>query len=609
VSDNEIIVGLTTIVVFGVGAQWIGRRVGFPSLLLLLPAGIAAGATGLVEPEELFGDTLFPLATMLVALLLFQSGLNLRLEDLPRDARAPVVRLVTVGLAVTFAGATGVLLLVTDVPAQVAYVIGAILTVSGPTVVGPLLKVVRPRSPTGAVLAWEGTVLDPLGATLGVVVLNLVVAAQGDSHIHPAFQMLARLGVGVGVGVLGAALLVFVLSRFLLTDDMEAAVAVLIAVACFGISEVVLSEAGLFSTVTLGVVAANQRLVPTARIRGFGETLEVLIIGILFILLGALVEVDQLVDNLPAIAAVVALLVLVVRPASVAISLYRSSLPVRDRAVAGWMDPRGIVAAATAAQFGPTLTDVGLDASLTLPIVFGVILGTGFVYGLSGPAVSRALHVTAPRPTGVGLVGTRPWLLDLGWHLQQLDVDVLVVTGLPPDSLEERHAELPIISILESDEEVGDRLDAASLASAVVASEGGSGLSLVVADLIERLGRSHVFVIPRRMERGIERLLDEAWTPQPFTEDATLEGIDRLVAAGARVVTLAPHELPDDAVPLAAVRSDGSVDLRPGISRRTAEGPLVALVGGAGSDGDRPADSQDRATAAAEHDPSAESGP
>ena len=226
-------------------------------------------------------------------------------------------------------------------------------------------------------------------------------------------------------------------------------------------------------------------------------------------------------------------------------------------------------------------------------------------------AVLQRLLAEVQAALGVQFVGmiVHGSLAGDGFEPGSSDVDVLVVTGLPPDSLEERHAELPIISILESDEEVGDRLDAASLASAVVASEGGSGLSLVVADLIERLGRSHVFVIPRRMERGIERLLDEAWTPQPFTEDATLEGIDRLVAAGARVVTLAPHELPDDAVPLAAVRSDGSVDLRPGISRRTAEGPLVALVGGAGSDGDRPADSQDRATAAAEHDPSAESGP
>ena len=108
-SENEILVNLATIVVFGIGAQWIGRRLGFPSLLLLLPAGLLAGdVLGLVEPERLLGDLLFPLVTPLVALLLFQSGLQLRFADLPEAARVPVLRLITVGLAITFLGASRV---------------------------------------------------------------------------------------------------------------------------------------------------------------------------------------------------------------------------------------------------------------------------------------------------------------------------------------------------------------------------------------------------------------------------------------------------------------------------------------------------------------------
>ncbi len=127
-SEHDITVGLTTIVVLGVGAQWIARRLGFPALLLLLPAGLAAGATGLVDPEGLLGDTLVPLATLLVALLLFQAGLNLRLDELPRPARGPVARLVTIGLLVTFAGAAATLLLLADVPPEVAVVTAAVLT-------------------------------------------------------------------------------------------------------------------------------------------------------------------------------------------------------------------------------------------------------------------------------------------------------------------------------------------------------------------------------------------------------------------------------------------------------------------------------------------------
>lgn len=177
-----------------------------------MPAGLLAGdVLGLVKPQEMFGATLFPLVTLLVALLLFQSGLQLRLADLHRDARRPVLRLVGIGGLVTFLGASLAAWLILDVGADLSFLIGAVIVVSGPTVVGPLLDVVRPRNPTGSILNWEGTFLDPVGATLGVVVLNLVLAS-GSGGVHPLLQMSARLGLGVAVGLVAAALLVFVMS-------------------------------------------------------------------------------------------------------------------------------------------------------------------------------------------------------------------------------------------------------------------------------------------------------------------------------------------------------------------------------------------------------------
>ena len=432
-SDNEIIIGLATIIVFGVGAQWIGRRTGIPSLLILLPAGLLAGdVLGWVEPDELFGDILNPLVTLLVSLLLFQSGIQLRLAELPGEARSSIVRLVTIGLAITFAGASAAVAIALDVPTELAFMTGAIVVVSGPTVVGPLLKVVRPRDPTGAVLNWEGTVLDPVGAILGVVVLNLLLASDRGG-VHPALQMFARLGLGMAVGLVAAALLVFVMSKFLLTDDMEAAVALLFAAGAFAVADVMLSEAGLFATVTMGFVAANQRVVSTRRIAGFGETLEVLIIGTLFIVLGALVKIDDLVDYAGQIAVLVALLVLVVRPLTAAVSLVRTPLSGRDRALVAWMDPRGIVAAATATSFAATLSDAGYDTDFMLPVTFGVILGTGLIYGLTAKPAAGLLGVAQPPPQGIGLLGDDPWLLPSGRCLSEGGADVSLPTTEPVD--------------------------------------------------------------------------------------------------------------------------------------------------------------------------------
>lgn len=492
-STNEITVGLATIVSVGVAAQWVARRLELPSILLLLPAGIAAGELGLVDPHALFGDTLFPLVTLLVALLLFQAALQLRIAELPPAARGPVARLVAIGGTVTFLGATLAVAALFDMDTSDAFLTGAILVVSGPTVVGPLVRVMRPRAPIGPVLNWESTVLDPLGAVLGVVVLNIVVAsARGE--LHPALQLGERLGVGVVIGAVAAVLLVLVLSRFLVTDDMEAAVALMFAVAAYAVAEVLVSEAGLLAAVVLGVVVANQQRVPTARISGFGETLEVLIIGILFMVLGALVPVDDLLDNLGRIAALVAVLVLVVRPVGVSLALARTGLSRSERILIGGVDPRGIVAAATAAQFSGVLADDGLSNHLLLPVVFGVILGAGVVYGIGAPLLARLLGVIAPRPTGVCLIGDEPWVRDLSRQLHARGLPVLrLTTGPPGDALEAARTEqIATISVHDSLERVEHAIADAPLALAIVAAPPAGAVGLLEARLIEDLGRRHV---------------------------------------------------------------------------------------------------------------------
>ncbi len=202
--QNAIFLGFGTIIVFGIGAQWVGRRSGIPSLLLLLPAGLLAGdVLDLVDPVMLFGDLLFPLVSLLLSLLLFQAGLQLRLHSLPREVRSSVARLVSAGMVVTFLGGSLAMALLFDIPRDMAFMAGAILVVSGPTVVGPLLEVIRPKEPAGTILRWEGTTLDPIGAILGVVVLNLILAG-GRSGVHPILQMLSRVGLGLAIGLAAA---------------------------------------------------------------------------------------------------------------------------------------------------------------------------------------------------------------------------------------------------------------------------------------------------------------------------------------------------------------------------------------------------------------------
>lgn len=585
-SETEILVAIATIAGFGIGAQWIGRRLGFPSLLLLLPAGLLAGdVLGLVEPEKLLGDLLFPLVTLLVALLLFESGLQLRFADLPDAARVPVLRLITLGLGTTFLGASLAAVAILDVDTDLAFLLGAIIVVSGPTVVGPLLSTVRAREPTSSVLDYEGTFLDPLGATLGVVMLSVVLAA-GAGGVHPVLEVLGRLGLGVGVGLIAAALLVFVMSRFYLTIHMEAAVAVMFAVIAFALSDALLSEAGLFATLTLGVAVANQRRVSLAPIKAFGGTLEVLIIGTLFILLGALVTIDGLREYALEIVLLVAALVIVVRPLTAFISLLRTELGWRDRALIGWVDPRGIVAASTAAAFTGSLAAANLDSDFLLPVVFGVILGTGVIYGLSAKPVARLLGITRQPAKGVGFFGHASWLVELAGRLQDLGVSVVVLTGKPPDDAraEMKSTGVPIVSLTDSEANVAEALRQADIAQVTICAPATVGLDVLDLDLIKRKGRRHVLRLPdRRATSALGHRVLEDRSAHPFAPGVTLEDIEARIDAGA-VVRVIDEPSTADVIPLAAVGPEGMVNLQPGSRTPGPDDTVIALAAPPASD-------------------------
>ena len=173
--EESLAIGLAAIIVFGVTAQWIAARLRIPSILVLLGAGVLAGpVTGLVKPDELFGEALFPIVSLAVGLLLFEGGLSLRIQGF-KQVPSTVVRLVTVGAVATWLIAAAAAHFLFDLSTELTLLLGAILIVSGPTVVIPLLRQVRPQSPIAETLRWEGIVIDPIGAVVAVLVLNVAV--------------------------------------------------------------------------------------------------------------------------------------------------------------------------------------------------------------------------------------------------------------------------------------------------------------------------------------------------------------------------------------------------------------------------------------------------
>ncbi|MFE6967803.1 cation:proton antiporter [Isoptericola sp. NPDC057653] len=388
----DLVGGIALVVAVGVAGQVAARALRVPSILLLLAFGLLVGPVlGWLDPDAVFGDALFPLVSMAVGLLLFEESLKLDFGRLRGGARRPVLGLVTTGALLTGLGATVIAHLFLDLSWGRAAVVGAILIVSGPTVVGPLLAIIRPRQPVESVLAFEGIFIDPIGATVALAVANVVL------HAEPV-SLLETGAWGLLVGAVAAALLVVVIRFGRVPKETEVVLAVAFALGAYAIAEGVHDEAGLFATTALGAVLANQRVARIEPLHEFGTHIGLLLIGSLFVVLSARIDLDALARYALPTAGIVVVLVLVLRPLVAVVSTLGTGLRWSDRAMIGWMAPRGIVAASTASVFALRFEDAGESFPQLVPVIFGVVLLTAIVYGFTGTPVAKLLGVRAPEP-------------------------------------------------------------------------------------------------------------------------------------------------------------------------------------------------------------------
>jgi NhaP-type Na+/H+ or K+/H+ antiporter len=427
-STNQILFGLGLILVLAVGSQVLASQLRIPALIILLPAGFTAGAlTTDVNPERLLGAAFQPLVSLAVAVILYDAGLALDWGKVRGHARRVVPRLVVWGVSVTFAFTAALAGPLLGMSAGAALMTGAILVVSGPTVVGPLLAFVRPADRVQRILSWEGSLIDPIGGILGAVVFHAVLASTSGGIGHPLGQFLLSVGIGAAVGAVGVAVLWFCLCKLDLDDALSTAVQLACVIGVAAACDIVRDDSGLIAAILMGVAVANLRAFDLPARRPFFETLVQLIIGVLFVSISATVTPESLHHVVLPTLGLVAVLVLVTRPLVAFVATIRTELTRGERAFIGWMAPRGIVAAATASTFGTELAahHVG-GASKILPVTFLVIVATVALYGLTEVPVARWLGVTRPARSRPLLVGGDPWVIDLARTLRTAGLEVLM---------------------------------------------------------------------------------------------------------------------------------------------------------------------------------------
>jgi len=571
---GDILLGLGAILALGVASQWFAWRVRLPSILVLLVAGFLAGSvTGWLDPDALFGDLLFPGVAVAVGIILFEGGLSLSLKEI-RGHGPAVTRLITVGALVAWLAGAAAAHLLAGLSWPIALLVGAILVVTGPTVVGPLLRHVRPRGPVGAVVKWEGILIDPVGALLAVIVFKATFAASlAEVTGLVGTGVVRSVATGVFMGALGAGALYVMLSRRWLPDHLESPIVLSSVVAVFVASDLLASESGLLATTLMGVALANQSRVHVHRIVEFKENLRVLLIAVLFIALAARVRLEDLAAvGVGGILFVTALL-FVVRPASVLASTVGTSLAWRERAFVAWLAPRGIVAAAVASIFALRLEAAGHpEAGRLVPLVFTAIVATVAVYGLTSGPVARALGLSGPRPQGALVVGAGSFARAFASALRAEGHGVLLVDTNLKNVEAARAAGLdatPSDALAETFREDLDRDDLGRLAAMTPNDEVNSLASLAYAG---RFGRNEVYqtaTAAMAREGAATSAVGHLHGRVLFGDEETLASLEARLDAGDRVHT-------------AVVAPDGTVAARAGPSGKaptplfvTDEGRLV----------------------------------
>jgi len=375
-------------------------------------------------------------------------------------------------------------------------------------------------------------------------------------------EMLLDLGIGAIVALVAAPALWLLLREVQHSAPrMVVPATLMVVVAAVVAADLIRDDAGLLAAVLMGMVVTNQRGIDVSlSLFEFQETLVRLLIGVLFVLVAASVSPDEVRSVLPEALVLLAVMLFVVRPLAVAVSTARSPFTWHERAFMAWMAPRGIIAGATAAAFGPELAAQGVEgADKVLPLVFVAIFGTVIVYGLTAVPVARLLGVAGLGNELVLVVGGHRWAREIASALKRSGVAVRMWVGSLEDQTAARDAGFQadrgriMVDAISREEELEEVTDALLL------TRSDDFNTLVAAELRDELGYRHVFrlaphpeepdLLPPSREIGI--LGDRTLT---FAE------LDRRFANGARVVTGSGAD-PPAGTPLFAVGPEGRVTI------------------------------------------------
>lgn len=498
--DERLIV-FTAILFLGILAQWLAWRLKLPSILLLLAFGFLGGQF-YDQSSVIESQTLFAVVSLAVGIILLEGGLTLRFSEL-KEAGPSVLRLVGLGSLITWGLSSVAAHYIVDFSWPVAILASAILVVTGPTVIGPILRTVKPKRSVNSILKWEGIVIDPVGAILAVLVFGVFFhEGHSDSNFVGVMTGLGKtILVGVGLGFATAAGLAYVIGKHWVPDFLQSLVVLSVGLALFTFSNMIQHESGLLTVTVIGIGLANQHRAKIRHVIEFKEVLRTVLISCLFIVLGARIGVDDILSVWKEALLFLLALIVIIRPASVFLAnLGSKRLTVREQLFLSLMAPRGIVAAAVSSVFALDLIEYAepgsaleAEAQRIVPVTYTVIVGTVAFYGLLSGFFARKLGVAMKNPQGILFVGIRRWSIEAAQLIKDAGYRVLMVDSNYGAAKDARMAGIPTMNANVLSDFTSEEIDLVGIGYVVAATPNDQVNTLACMSLGHHMGTSNVF--------------------------------------------------------------------------------------------------------------------
>ncbi len=530
--NEHILLALVSIIVLGIASQWLAWKFRISSIILFIFFGILAGPVlKIIQPDQLFGDLLLPLVSLSVALILFEGGLGLKLKELRIIGRT-LYLLISVGVFVTWSVTSAAAYFLFGLEIRIALLLGALLVVTGPTVIIPLLRHVRPAGKVGVLLKWEGILIDPIGALLAVLVFQATFSIDLSTSLPQAsLNFLQALLIGASLGFIGGHIIILLLQNRKIPGHLQSPVALMMLMGIFALANMLEAEAGLLAATIMGIVLANQQKADIKKIVEFKETLGSLVLAGVFIILTARLQLEDLFSLGRPEFLFLAVLIFVARPLSVFISSIGSTLKWQEKTFLSFVAPRGVVAVSVTSLFALRLQEQHMiQADHLITITFMVVIGTVLFYSIIAMPLAKKLGLAQPSPQGILILGAHHWARMIAGTLQKEGFQVIMVDTNPIDINRARDNGINAVqgNILSGD--IEERIDINNLGKLLALTSNDEVNSLAALNFTDLMGKDNLYQLPLRSRYEVPVYLRGRML---FNEYANFDYLENLADTGA----------------------------------------------------------------------------